>query len=368
MKPHFLGITLIMIVLLAACQTGGVGTRPPTSSAGADAGHVNPETSRIDRTHLPIGGQKSTAPTIGAIWQCNLPIGGGGAHQDGPWISSEGTYDLTAKAIVDGEVSWPYVFKITVEGDKRILVGNALPSHSTGAYPIASTDDAYQYDRNPNHISAHDLNIELPAIPAIAVQPSCLPGEIGVLLSGSALFNPLDALHRDAVAYEAQDSCQGHPQRTGLYHYHSLTSCLTDTHEGSAHSPLMGYAFDGFGIYGHHGENGAALTNADLDACHGHTHRIEWDGIGIDMYHYHATWEYPYVLGCFRGRPVPMHLGGMPPGNQGPRPDLAAAAAKLGISEAQLRAALGPPPPNLAAAASRLGISEQDLRRALSVP
>ena len=62
-------------------------------------------------------------------------------------------------------------------------------------------------------------------------------------------------------------------------------------------------ATDGFGIYGNRGETGAALMNADLDACHGHTHAILWDGVMVMMYHYHATKEYPYTLGCYRGTP-----------------------------------------------------------------
>ncbi|MCZ6864753.1 MAG: hypothetical protein O7D98_03960 [Candidatus Dadabacteria bacterium] len=46
-------------------------------------------------------------------------------------------------------------------------------------------------------------------------------------------------------------------------------------------------------------------------------------------------------------------------------PDLDIAAERLGISEAELRRALGPPPPNLSEAARKLGISESKLRRAL---
>ena len=32
----------------------------------------------------------------------------------------------------------------------------------------------------------------------------------------------------------------------------------------------MGYAIDGFGIFGRYGDGGKALTSADLDECHGH--------------------------------------------------------------------------------------------------
>ena len=47
------------------------------------------------------------------------------------------------------------------------------------------------------------------------------------------------------------------------------------------------------------------------------------------------------------------------------RPDLGIAAQKLGISERQLRDALGPPPPDLSEASRKLGISERELRQAL---
>jgi hypothetical protein len=56
------------------------------------------------------------------------------------------------------------------------------------------------------------------------------------------------------------------------------------------------------------------------------------------------------------------------PGGRGRRPDLGAAAAKLGISEEALMQALGPPPPDLAAAAGKLGVTEPALKAALGVP
>jgi YHYH protein len=210
---------------------------------------------------------------------------------------------------VDGEVTWPSELEITREGDTRVVRGNDLPGHPTGEYPVSSSDDAYQYDPNPNSISEQDLALELPATPALADEPQCTGGEVGVLLTGSLVFNAVDAGGRDAVAHEVQDSCDGHPQNTGVYHYHSVSGCAEDDH-GGRHSELVGYAFDGFGIYGHYGEDGEVLTNEDLDECHGHTHEIEWDGEPAEMYHYHATYEFPYTVGCFRGTTVTRFGGG----------------------------------------------------------
>ena len=72
-----------------------------------------------------------------------------------------------------------------------------------------------------------------------------------------------------------------------------------------------------------------------------------------------------------RTRPAPPE--GVAPGDRPSAPvmDLAAAAAKLGVTEQQLRDALGDAgqrPLNLATAAEKLGISEGSLREALGLP
>lgn len=237
-------------------------------------------------------------------------MNGGCAQVQGPWIRADGTFDFNAKATVDGQVAWPSEFRIFTEAGRRVVAGNNLPSHATGVFPVAPGSVAYRYDRNPNRIEQQTFRLELPLQPAMAAAPSCLPmGAIGFLLSGSVLFNALDARGLDAVALEVQDACQGHPERGGAYHYHNITTCMEAQGTRSGHSALAGYALDGYGIYGWHGEDGHELTNAALDECHGHTHDIDWDGRRVRLYHYHATWEYPYTVGCFRG--TPQRMGGV---------------------------------------------------------
>jgi hypothetical protein len=324
-----------------------------------------------DLTHLPLGdGKLSDGPKVGWIWPCRVDPNGGGADKDGPWIKDDGTFDFTAKAVVSGAVRWPYRFTLTVEDGKRVFTANDYPNHPTGDFPISPSDEAYQYDRNPNRIQEQSMRVELPLDPVLAQEPTCAPGAVGVLLSGAVLFSALDAPGRDALAHETQDSCQGHPQESGVYHYHSLSNCVPDEVDKSGHSKLVGYALDGFGIYGHHGEGGKVLTSADLDECHGHTHVILWNGKRVKMYHYHATWDFPYTVGCMRGAYDPSAvraISGPPPRGRGRGnpPDLGAAAEKLGISEEKLRRALGPPPPDLGAAAQSLGIDKETLREAL---
>ena len=54
--------------------------------------------------------------------------------------------------------------------------------------------------------------------------------------------------------------------------------------EGAGHSPLIGYAADGFGLYGKYDATGQVPE--DLDRCNGH---FEAD-LG---YHYHTSTRFP---------------------------------------------------------------------------
>jgi hypothetical protein len=337
----------------------------------------------VDLKHLPLGdGKIASSPKKGWIWACRVDPGAGGAFRNGPWIRSDGTYDFTAKAVVPGSVKWPRKFEIHQQGAYRVFSANDYPDHPTGIFPIPPDSKAYQYDRNPNSIREQSMQISLPTNPVLAGVPTCAPGAVGILLSGAVLFNALDAPGRDAVAHETQDACQGHPQESGVYHYHSISTCIKDEQGEDGHSKLVGYALDGFGIFGHRDRGGKVLTSADLDECHGHTHEIEWNGKRVVMYHYHATWDFPYTIGCMRGKysmAAVRTISGPPPsarhGNfpdepnpfpgRGHGPNLSIAAKTLGISEESLMRALGPLPPDLHSAAQTLGISENRLRDAL---
>jgi YHYH protein len=253
----------------------------------------------------PLGdGKISAVPQINFLMSCQQKFraGGGGATKAGDWLKDT-TYDPALKPIVDGKIIWPSFFSMKIKKETRLVTSNQLPAHPTGLFPISGEDDAYRFDRNPNSIEQAMIDIRPPLEPQMASQPSCVPmGMIGIMLSGSALYNGIDAGGRDAPAHEIQDSCNGHPERSGQYHYHDYSPCFSDTRSGlKAHSDLVGYALDGFGIFGLKGENGAALTNKDLDECHGHTHKIIWDGKARSLYHYHFTDEFPYSIGCFRG-------------------------------------------------------------------
>jgi hypothetical protein len=300
--------TIVVGVLLAAIM-------PTSFAADADG-------------WLPLGDGKTstTIPKKGWIYVCRIVTGGGGATGATPWISGD-HWNPAAKPSVAGSVRWQQAaLSFSTTNSVRTITTTGVPTDAvTGTFPIAQSDPVYVYDRNPNSITPKSIAVKVPRYPKIASKPGCLSlGAIGYTVNGVAIFNGLDAENRDAVAHEVQDVCDGHPERSGQYHYHSGSRCAVTKAIGS--STLYGYALDGFGIYIERTADGALLTNDDLDICHGRTSTVLFNGKRQKMYHYVITAEYPYTLGCYRGTPLastlagqtqanpPMRPGGPPPG------------------------------------------------------
>eukprot|EP00935_MAST-01C_sp_MAST-1C-sp1_P000042 g42.t1 len=88
------------------------------------------------------------------------------------------------------------------------------------------------------------------------------------------------------------DECGGH---TNEYHFHERLSCLYE--ETGGHSPRIGTALDGKGIYGKW-EDYATSTLPLLDACGG-SFGVTPDSNGEEVYHYHVQDSAPFTIGCF---------------------------------------------------------------------
>ena len=313
------GYLLLIAVGLAAC--GGSSAKSQLGDGhGTTESPSGQSTQSSVAAQLPLGDGmvSTTGPRSGWVWSCqaanpNAP----GAQLAGPWIGTT-TWDPQRKIHVQGDVQWPAArFSVSTTSTARVVTTNRLPVHEgTGVFPISASDPASRYDSNPNAITAAMVRVSLPLTPKAAAKPSCLGfGGIGVLNDGVLLFDALDAQGRDAVAHEVLDVCDGHPAPGGVYHHHDVPGCLMVTASGPA--TLVGYAFDGYGIYVIHKSDGTLPTNADLDACHGTTSVVPWNGRPTRIYHYVATAEFPYTLGCFHGTPV-INNTGPPPGPPGP--------------------------------------------------
>jgi hypothetical protein len=299
---------LVVLCLVLATACSGSDDETPTTTTTAAPATSSTTASAAASDALPLGdGKVSTSPRKGYVYSCqtNFPSNAPGAFRDGPWIDPETkTWNPAEKIAVQGAVQHEDAgFTGRVAGDRQVLNGDGLPLTPTGVFPVASSDPAYQYDRNPNTIRGYTLQVSLPAEPEPAAQPTCVGGTIGVSVLGAPIFSAFDAGGRDAAAHEVQDRCDGHPERTGQYHFHSLSDCLAEV-DTRFDEGLFGWALDGFGIYVEDG-----VTTDDLDECHGRTSEVTWHGRKASIYHYVATADFPYLVGCYRGTPITSATG-----------------------------------------------------------
>lgn len=144
----------------------------------------------------------------------------------------------------------------------------SLAYTATDAYVSCTCIPGYDigpWAGNPNVPANQNFIFKLARNPTVN-QGTPVPtplGHIGVLRNGVSIFNAKDAMsynnmdvwHRDALVLEGAgfDNCLGHPAPNGEYHNHVSPDCLYDHLNDEVHSPLVGFAFDGYPIYGAYG-------------------------------------------------------------------------------------------------------------------
>ena len=192
---------------------------------------------------------------------------------------------------------------ITSDGTFITIKSTGQPDHKSIYYPAANslyeffsgtTFGGYTFAKNPNVITAKNYSFKIPLNPLVASTHAPTPlGAIGVSINGVPFFNqyagPSLPLSNEAQSF---DQYWGHPAGQGNYHYHVEPLYLTNVKVTK--SSLLGFLLDGFPVYGPM-ENGVNVTNAMLDAYHGHTSVTADYPNGI--YHYHINNTDPYING-----------------------------------------------------------------------
>jgi len=205
---------------------------------------------------------------------------------------------------------------------------------------IGNTGIGVEGDKTWSYEQAkHTSGYEIPAEPLLLSESDAFDMEFsmglqGIALNGVAFYggavdadgNLLDVTDDDSE-WTSFDFCSGHASGFGEYHYHFPPSCLLASLPpfSAGHSPQIGWALDGFPIYGPKGPNGVAMrvcsnSGADstycLDSCSGYEGALS--GIDNFMYRYYITGatsdldtlpgdprpskeDYPFTIKCFRG-------------------------------------------------------------------
>ncbi|PZC40102.1 MAG: YHYH protein [Chloroflexi bacterium] len=308
---------------------------------------------------VPEYAENSIAGSLIDVWQCTA------GHE----ILVQ---DLETDYIDDIKCSVTIVFN----SDKLIVKTTGIPNHDLeSGIGCCASEQSREWSLPLNPIAVEKDNYTM--------APD--RGPVAVAVNGAAIYGPEEGPGGDAVALEygkfEEDRqpielgiCGGHSGPGGEYHYHYDANCIhwhPDTSSGedskdynidkldkSEHSPVIGFAFDGYPIYGFFGfdNNGYVreMTSSyqlnagangyngsddyiyleglgDLDRCNGHF------GVTPDFpngeYHYHSTIKsgsgdmgFPYFIHCYHGVPDEsnfsagqgMEPGGRPPGGRPP--------------------------------------------------
>lgn len=228
-------------------------------------------------------------------------------------------------------------------GDKCIFKTNAIPNHDFN-------DGGRAF---PNDVSAQNDQFEITTSPSKAAQTTSLSLRVdnAILLNGVKVdllaagcfgvgngkigcndmsqpwrYDPMHAANGFSV-----DSHNAHAQTDGTYHYHGSPLALFSDDDSQA-SPVVGFAADGFPIYGTYFDDSGQVRAAtpsyrlksgarpsgaddpggnydgayrdDYEYVEGLGDLDECNGMMINgSYAYYITPSYPYVLACFTGTP-----------------------------------------------------------------
>ena len=142
------------------------------------------------------------------------------------------------------------VQQVRYSNDYVYVNSTSIPTYSIGPWTA-----------NPNIPTNQNFLFKIPRNPVTQTgthTPTPL-GAIAFWTDGVAIFNALDGFsynnqniwHQDAVVNEgiSFDTCKGHPAPMGSYHHHQNPKCLYNI-TPTQHSPIVGYAYDGYPIYG----------------------------------------------------------------------------------------------------------------------
>lgn len=201
-----------------------------------------------------------------------LPLGSAAAH---PMGHEDATPPAGSAVAVDPDMhvgfarvhGVEHAVSITEKDGYRVITSNSIPDHEPGEFPTRG---------NPNTISPQDYTFRMPLNPEKAAGDFRGRVLFGVALNGvpfdpgtAEIWSPTGRVRgpdapRDGWRYEALtgnidlglDDHNAHVQPTGAYHYHALPVGVYEKAAGQSASEvpdqmvLIGYAADGFPIYG----------------------------------------------------------------------------------------------------------------------
>ncbi len=151
-----------------------------------------------------------------------------------------------------------------------------------------------------------DYAAPIPLQPALSSSPVTRDAALGVAVNGVPIYDYTaggemseeDLYHHqtqhDTLITQQLDICGGHAGRGDDYHYHVKPTCMIEQMDNAGDDAIIGWAFDGFPIYGDKNPDGTGIADGTLDVCNGQ--KDETFG-----YRYHTSQAAPYIVQCLMG-------------------------------------------------------------------
>ena len=205
-----------------------------------------------------------------------------GMEKAGIWFKDDKVYDVSGHFIANlDEFYSDDKWKLYRE-DGTIKVTDTEEGCLAAAKPNVDAEyHNYCVECLPEYFKDQVTTFVIPVTPKyIKTGQSFGRGGIGVAFNG-VKYDPPAPTHAILAAHTIAplDDHGGHVNPHGGYHYHAVTGSTKEILQTDIHSPIIGYAIDGFAIYALLDKNENKPT--DLDECGGHSD----DKRG---YHYHA--------------------------------------------------------------------------------
>ena len=187
---------------------------------------------------------------------------------------------------------------VACDGDSVVLTSNTYPDHELMTGIVATNEQV--------PVPAKAYSAPIPVSPKLGTQPQTRDAALGVAVNGVPIFDytgggemSLEDLHHhqtqhDTLQTQQLDICGGHAGRGDDYHYHVKPVCMIAQMENAGDAAIIGWAYDGFPIYGDNNPNGTIIAKGVLDVCNGQSDET----FG---YRYHTSDDAPYIVQCLMG-------------------------------------------------------------------
>lgn len=187
---------------------------------------------------------------------------------------------------------------VTCKNGQALLSSSSYPDHElmTG---IVGTNEQVP-------IPAADYSAPIPLQAILGTTPKTRDSALAVAVNGVPIFDYTgggemsedDLYHHqrqhDTLLTQQLDACGGHAGRGDDYHYHVAPTCMMEAMENAGDDAIIGWAFDGFPLFGHNNPDGTPISDNTLDVCNG---KVD-ETFG---YRYHTSEEAPYIIQCIMG-------------------------------------------------------------------